>query len=152
MGTQKRVEQIDFHIEHLAIMDMREEELQGIMSLDDAFDRFELMRQASIGAHTFLYDGRIIFCAGYHEMWPGVIDCWMVPSIYVKTMTIEFCRILRGYVGDIIAEEKCHRFQTSAPDDELHARWMRFLGMKREGLMKNFTHNKQDYVMYARTT
>ncbi len=151
MGIQKRVEQVDFHVEHLVLMDWRDEEANGIMTLEDAYDRFRSLGEMSIAASTYISDGRIIFCAGYHQLWPGVIECWMVPSKYVKTIRLEFCKILRKYVDDIIREQKCHRFQTSIPDDEPHARWMEFLGLKREGVLRKYTHNQKDYVMYART-
>lgn len=151
MAMPKKVETIAFSSEHLKLMDIREEEKQGIMSLDDVIGRFDAMSAASLDAKTFIYDGRIIFVAGFNELWPGVIECWMVPSIYVKTVRIEFCKILRRYVHDIMELYNCHRLQTSSPDDELHARWMKFLGLKREGLLRKFTHTGQDYVMYART-
>lgn len=151
MVMPKKVETLDFIPEHLRLMDIREHEMQGVMALEDVMDRFQVMAEMSLEAKTFISDGRIIFVAGFVQLWPGVVECWMVPSIYVKTIRTEFCRILRRYVYDIMDQYKCHRFQTSAPDDELHARWMRFLGLEREGLLKKYTHSQQDYVMYART-
>ena len=151
MGIRKKVELIDFHPEHLVLMDIRDEETAGVMTLEDSYDRFEMMGNASIEAKTSLSDGRIIFCAGYVELWPGVIECWMIPSIHVKKAMFTFSKLLKEYVHAIIDREECHRFQTSCPDDRLHARWMKFLGLKKEGTLKQYTHHKQDYCMYART-
>ena len=150
METQKKFKIVPFEVEHLDVMDLRPDELEDVMALDDWFDRFTHLKDASIEAKTFSYDGRIIFCAGFMEFFPGVIDCWMMPSIHVNTAKLQFCRVLKAYVDDIIKEYKCHRFQTNAPNDELHARWMKFLGLEKEGVMKKFTHNKQDSCMYAK--
>ena len=151
METQKKYSTVPFNVSHLQLMYLRQEELESIMNLEDAQARFESLTHLSIDAKTFMYDGRVIFCAGFFEQWPGVIECWMMPSIHVKSASIGFCRILRGYVNDIIKEFGCHRFQTNSPDDELHARFMKFLGLKKEGVMKKYTHNQKDYCVYART-
>ncbi len=150
MGTQKKVDMIDFHPHHLDVMEIRQEEMEGIMALDDAFTRFEAMAKMSIDCKTFVSDGRIIFCAGFFQLWPGVIECWMVPSKYVENSTLQFCKILRQYVHDIIEEYKCHRFQTTAPDDELHARWMKFLGLEKEGILRKYDHNQKNHCIYSR--
>lgn len=149
--NQKKVdfEVLSFNPVHLDLLEMREEEAFGIMTLDNAMERFKRIDEISLEAKTFIHDGRILFCAGYYELWPGVIECWMMPSIYVQDMVLSFSKILRSYVHAIIAKEDCHRFQTSAPEDALHARWMEFLGLKKEGVMRKFTHNGKDYGMYS---
>lgn len=150
METQKKYETIPFEVEHLQVMDIRQEEEESLFTLEDVEDRFRCLKELSIDAKAFMYDGRIIFCAGYYEQWPGVIECWMVPSIHVQKAKLGFCRILKGYVDDIIGFHKCHRFQTTAPNDDLHARWMRFLGLEKEGTMRLYTHDQKDYCMYAK--
>lgn len=151
MEMQKKYETVPFNVHHLEVMDIRNLEEIGIMTLPNSKTRFEAMTETSIDCKSFLYDGRVIFCAGYYELWPGVIECWMVPSKNVEKAKLGFCRILRNYVNGIIEERKCHRFQTTTPDDELHHRWMRFLGMEKEGVLKKYTHKGKDYCMYART-
>ncbi len=153
METQKKakfVETIPFHVEHLDLLDAREEERTGILALTDTKQRFERLGAGSIESKTFLYDGRILFIAGYVELWPGVVDCWMLPSIYVKTARMKFCKILKAYVDDIIGDMECHRFQTTAPDDAAHERWMKFLGLEKEGTLRKFTPNQKTYCMYAK--
>lgn len=150
MVTQKKVEVFEFHPDHLAVMEVREEEAQGVLSLPDQYERFLMMSKCSIESSTFTYGDKMLFCAGYISLWPGVIECWMVPSKYVHVHKLAFCKLLKEYVNDIIVEQKCHRFQTTAPDDELHARWMKFLGLKKEGVLEKYTHTQQDYCMYAR--
>lgn len=152
MVIQKKVEVFDFHPDHLLVMDIRAEEALGIMSLDDHYERFLVLSKCSVDAASFTIGDRMLFCAGYVSLWPGVIECWMVPSKYVDQHRLTFCKLLKQYVDSIIHKEKCHRFQTTAPDDALHARWMKFLGLKKEGVLRKYTHNKKNYCMYARIT
>ncbi len=131
-------------------MDIRDEELNGVMTLLDVEKRFDALGKQSLSASTFTYNGKLLFSAGYFELWPGVLECWMIPSIHVKSAMFTFCKLLRGYVRAIIEQEECHRFQTTTPNDELHHRWMTFLGMEKEGTLRKYTHNGQDYCMYSR--
>lgn len=149
--TLKKVETIDFHPTHLDVMDIRQEEITGVMTLDNAYEHFKALGEHSIEAKTFLYDGRVLFCAGFLRLWEGVAECWMIPSIYVGSAPLTFSKILRQYVYDIMDSGDFHRLQTTTPDDAKHDRWMRFLGLKKEGILRKYTHNQQDYVMYART-
>ena len=120
------------------------------MSLDDYYERFLVLSKCSVDCATFTYGDIMLFCAGYVSLWPGVVECWMIPSIHVEKYKVKCAKLLKKYVEDIMSKEKWHRIQTTAPDDELHARWMKFLGLKKEGVLRKFTHNKKDYCMYAR--
>jgi len=152
MATKKKVEIFEFHPDHLEVMDIREEEIQGVMTLPDSYERFLMMSKLSIDAATFTYGNTMLFCSGYYQLWPGVLECWLVPSKQVEEHKFTFCRLLKNYINNIIKDKKCHRFQTTTPNDETHHRWMEFIGFRKEGVMKQYTHTKQDYCMYARIT
>lgn len=151
MVILKKVEIFEFNPDHLNVIDIREEEAQGVMTLPDYYERFSMAAEKSIEANSYAYDGIMLFSAGYMELWPGVIECWMVPSIHVEKYKMTFCKLLKNYVDKILREQTCHRLQATAPDDELHNRWMGFLGLKKEGVMKQYTHTKQDYAIFGRT-
>jgi len=129
---------------------MRDLENMGIFSLDDAYERMEAVAETAKEAATFLYDGRVICCAGYHIMWPGVAAGWILPSKYVSTAVISFARTVKESITEVMERNNLHRFQTVAMDDALHGRWMKWLGFKREGVMEMHTHDKKNQVMYAR--
>ena len=141
---------VDFHPRHLEIMDMRQEEALGAFSMEDAQERIEAISEASIKAGTFMYDGRILCCAGFSMLWPGVANGWIILFTNGKPDTISFCKLIKGYVDSIMKSFNCHRFQTTSFDDPFHERWMTWLGFKKEGTMEKYTHDKKNQCIYAR--
>jgi len=141
---------VTFHPKHLEVMDVREVEKFGSFKLEDLYERVDKINKESVQSATFIYEGRILFCAGFSMMWPGVAEGWMIPSVYVKEYPVLCCKILKMYVDRIMVDFKCHRFQTTSPDDPFHERWMGFLGLKKEGTMRQYTHDKKNYCVYAR--
>lgn len=133
-------------------MEMRSFELMGSMQLEDAYARIEKVAKASVQAATFLYDGRVLFCAGFHQLWPGVLEVWMIPSVYIRKVPISFGRTIKRYIDRLAEDFKAHRLQTTSYDDPFHAKWMAFLGFENEtpNGMKKFTHDQKTMCMYAR--
>lgn len=131
-------------------MEIRQKEKDAIFTLPDAYSRFENMAAASVQAATFIQDGRIIFCAGFTILWGGVADLWMVPSVYVRENPLAFYRTVRGYLKVLPETFKLHRIQTTSYNDAFHEKWMTKLGFQKEGVMRQYRHDKSDMVMYGR--
>lgn len=133
-------------------MDVRAEDstLFAGFTTEEAWQRVEHMAKVSIQAVTFVYDGRVIFCAGFCQLWPGVIEVWMIPSVYARSMPMFFGRKIRRYMDGIGRDFGAHRLQTTSFDDDFHKKWMKFLGFAPEGTAKQFTQDKRDMVYYAR--
>lgn len=146
----EKIKIVEFNVRHLEVMEVRDVEAFGCLQLTDAFDRIDRMGKASIQAWTFMYEGRILFCAGFYKLFPGVGEAWMIPSKYARTAPIYFARTLKHYVENIAEDFRLHRFQTTSPDDPFHERFMTWLGFKKEGTMEKFTHDKKNYCIYAR--
>lgn len=142
---------VKFHPKHLEVMEIREDELFGVFSLPDIYDRLENLDKSSIQAVTFVLDGRILAVAGFSQPWKGVLEGWIIPSRFVKTHApVSFPKLIRRYIEAISKTWKCHRFQTTSFDDTFHERWMGWLGFTKEGTLKWYTHKKQNYCIYAR--
>lgn len=144
------MEVVVFHPRHLEVAELREHERKLLTSLGDTKNRLETLMQNSKAAGTFLQDGRIITCAGFVEINPGVAELWQLPSIYVAECRLSFAKTLKSYMENIVKTFKYHRLQTSCPADYEHDRWMEFLGFTKEGTMKQYTHLKQDYSIFGR--
>lgn len=146
----KGITVIPFNIHHLQVMDIRDAEMKSLFALDNALELVKEFTDGRAEAGTFLYDGRVLCCAGFKEIWTGVLEGWVIPSVWVKTAPISFAKYIKRYVESIAKTFKVHRFQSPAIDDELHERFMTFLGFSKEGTMRQYTHDKKDYCMYAR--
>lgn len=140
---------VKFRADHLDLMELRPEELAG-SSLENAKKRIAGFAGESEQALTYTYDGRIIAIMGFIILWDGVIQGWVVPTTYVYTVPVGFAKTVKRYIESLAETFRCHRFQTGSYDDPMHARWMKFLGFESEGVSRQFTPDKRDYVNYAR--
>lgn len=141
---------IPFETKHIHLIEARSHEAMGLLKMDNIYDQLAAMAGASIEVGTFTADGKIICCAGYYELWKGVAEIWIIPSVHVPDYVRAFARTFKAYVEKIVTELKYHRVQTACPDDPLHHRWMKWLGMEAEGVLRQYTNNQDDYCMFSR--
>lgn len=136
------VKLVPFKKEHLDCMDMRAHEASIIRS-----DLIEGLEQGA--CVTGMYDGRIITCGGIIPTSFGNADIWQIPSVYVKDVKIVYCKYIRNWIDKTVNDLALRRLETLCLDDELHTRWMSFLGFQREGIKRQWVEG-QDYALWAR--
>lgn len=136
---------IPFKAEHLECMDMRAHEKE-LVSGNNVMKSVE---HGSI-AVTGMIDGRIICCGGIVPLNNGNSEIWLIPSIYVSSVTVTFCRELRKWLFGMRESLGLQRMQTACLNDDLHNRWMKFLGFEKEGVMKKYS-NGVDFAMWGKT-
>jgi hypothetical protein len=125
-------------------MDIREHE-RHLLSLEGYA---EGMQARSI-ACTGIVDGRIVCCGGVIPYQNGNADIWLIPSVYVSTVKMTFTKELKKWLFGVRDDLCLNRMQSYCLDDELHNRWMRFLGFEREGLARKY-HQGKDYALFGR--
>lgn len=137
-----------FHVEHLKCMDVRERE-EGLILGDQRIMNMLLLHSGRMDAETLIYGGRIIACMGFIEVVPGVVEVWLIPSIYVKSIPKLFLNTVKSRLEVVASTLGFHRMQTLGLEGEFHEKWMKWLGFKSEGKMEYY-HDKKDYLMWAR--
>ena len=92
-------------------------------------------------------DGRIVFCCGVHDMWPGVGEIWAVFSPlaqkYPHTWQVAKTLLDVGFKDYV---------RLQAPLDLSYDAAIRFderLGFKSEGVMRRYGPRGEDRTMYA---
>ena len=144
------MEVVIFHPRHLEVAELREHEREILKGVGNAKARLESLMNNSKAAGTFLKDGRVITCAGFVELWPGVAELWQLPTVYITRCVVDYARTLKQYMENVVKTFHYHRLQTTCPADDLHDRWMQFLGFEKEGLLKKYTFSQQDYSIFGR--
>lgn len=134
---------VKFKKEHIELMNIRAHETTLLN--DDVLAKLE---HGSI-AITGVVDGRIISCGGIIPLFNGIAELWQIPSVYVSEITMRYARYIRKWLEGMKEEFKLHRMETLCLNDDLHNRWMRFLGFEREGVKRKYL-NGNDYVMWGR--
>lgn len=144
-----KLERLLFKPDHIEVAQVRSHEKDGLLDVPDLKARLTALEQIG-DATTLVYDGRIVGFSGFLEMWPGVCEVWLIPTVYIHTAALPVARTLKGYVRSLSDTFKFHRMQTNAPDDELHNRWMKYLGFECEGVLTQYSQSKINYKMWAR--
>lgn len=124
--------------------------LFGDFKSKESYERVDQMAKVSVQAGTFIFNGRILFVAGFCKLWEGVFEVWMIPSIYADAYPVFFARTIKRYLDRIMTDFSAHRLQTTSFNDTFHERWMGFLGFQKEGKLRQFTENKNDMCQYGR--
>jgi hypothetical protein len=132
---------INFKVEHLDCMDMRSHEEQ--------FNKDNFKPLEGELSFTGIIDGRIISCGGLKMYSQTGAEIWQIPSVYVGQYVLVYARYIKRWLNDSVQALGLNRVETVSIDDDLHNRWMLFLGFKKEGVKRKFLFNK-DYAVWGR--
>lgn len=134
----------EFKKEHLMLMDLRDHEAQ---LLRDGYDAAEAL-EGGVNC-TGIIDGKIVCAGGVRMIHPGCGEIWLIPTIHIHDHTKTFVKGLREWLFSVRKDLGLYRMQTICLNDDLHNRWMRFLGFEKEGIFRKFMQGR-DYAVYAR--
>lgn len=99
-------------------------------------------------AETIMHDGRILGIVAAIEMWQGVYDVAVFPSVHVPNYALTFVRAVKEVLKDPRLDA-AHRLQTCSLADDQTNKWMTILGFEYEGKLRKYTKNKDSYRMWA---
>ena len=145
----KNIELIPFKAEHLAGFHARAHESRMVGS-DYFMEWAKINEEHSVGYSGF-YEGRFIGCGGIRMLWPGVGEAWAIFAEDPREFAHEIYHYVSMGLEHIIAEHGLWRVQTPiAADIAVNIRFIENLGFEREGLMKKFGPDGDDFYIYAK--
>ena len=138
--------QLQFEPAHMDVIEMRdvERDFPG----KDYLTR--IMTVAGPMGWTFVHDGRILGMSGLIAQHPGVVNGYIIPSIYAARYMFHFHRAITRQLDAWERGGLYHRVQTISRDDPQTNRWMEILGFTCEGLLLQFSTAKETYRHWAR--
>ena len=144
------VRRVPFKVEHLDLMDLRQQERDSYLD-DPSFSGRVLAMEHAATAETVIIDGCLVCICGALPLWEGVIEVFIIPSEHVRKFAKSFAGVVKQYVEALPSLfPKTHRIQTVAIDDEVHSSFLEWCGFEQEGLLKRYTKNKLDYKQWAK--
>jgi len=143
-----KIKQITYKKEHIELIDIREREYEYFKITPNFAQKLGMLEKLH-SAMTLLYDEIVLGVVGYVPIVPGTYEVWLIPSSHISTHSLAFAKLLRYYKEEIMPSFEWHRLQMVAPNDELHERWASFLGFQKEGILRQWGHDKMDYVMWS---
>lgn len=125
----------------------REKSMLDTLATPEALSVLKAVTVVEYGPDDFT---RVLGVVGMRLMWEGVADVFLIPRLRLnKRNTIGFVRQVKSAIKIAQDEYRIRRFQTVAVDDELHNRWLSFIGFEEEGLMKEYSVSGEDYKLWA---
>jgi len=115
--------------------------------------RKEALDQWEAGKYSFtLWDGnRVIAVCGVVEIHQGVGEIWLILENDKQNDVFAIARSLKKLTDRVFVQSSFHRFQARASvDDSASNRFLLFLGFEREGILKQYGLNREDYSVYGR--
>ena len=107
--------------------------------------------QAVGPAITIVYQGKIAACWGFAQICPGVYEAWCLGSKLFNKYPVATTRTGKFVIEHGAKYLSAHRIQVTVHDENQVAKnWASVLQFNYEGLMKQFGHDKANYVMYAK--
>ena len=139
-----------FHPWHLAHIEPRDSDGIDLARIGDPVERGAAYAAAG-PAFTGMRDGRIAFCFGAVELWPGVGEAWSVTSPLIETMPVAFHRLVLRTIESQQRLHRCHRLQASVRQDHrIGIRWLHRLGFIYEGRMESYGPDGSAHLRFAR--
>lgn len=135
----------------IKVSELREQERKMLRSVsaEDAARALTAMADDGPG-WSVLHNGIHIASGGALPISPGVGEVWQFPTIHVPKHMVSYSKVFRHYLREILEKGNFRRLQTSCPVDDLHDRWMRFLGFECEGVMRRYGFDGTDRAIWAR--
>jgi RimJ/RimL family protein N-acetyltransferase len=100
---------------------------------------------------TVVYQEQIAACWGFARVVPGVYEAWCLGSKLFNKHPIATTRTAKFVLEHGAKYIAAHRIQlTVRADNKVANNWASVLQFQYEGLMKQFGHDKADYVMFAK--
>ena len=131
-------------------LDYRDADTMYFGSYDATVTYVEALQ--SVGpAITVVYQGQIAACWGFAQIVPGVYEAWCLGSQLFNQYPVATTRTGKFVIEQGAKYLAAHRIQVTVHDEnEVAKRWASVLQFEYEGLMKQFGHDKANYVMYAK--
>lgn len=115
--------------------------------------RKEAVEQWEKNKYSFtLWDGdKVIAICGVVKIHEGVGEIWLILENDKKGDVFAIARNLKRLTDRVFDISPFHRFQSRAPvDNKISNRFLNFLGFEKEGILKQYGLNREDYSVYGR--
>ena len=142
---------VTFHPSHIEVAYLTEHEETNFERIPDAYKKVSDLASRSMQAVTILENGKILMMCGFVMLWKGVAEMWLLPSMYLVNAPISSAKTIKQFINSVFETMELHRMQAQVIDEEVHSRFMDFLGFTQDGIMPRYSDIKENYIMWSRT-
>ena len=100
---------------------------------------------------TGLVNNKPIAAGGVFHLWDGVAEGWVLATKDIYKYPVFCAKHIKQRTEIILQANKIKRLQTSVKANcDMALRFAKWLGLKEEGLMKNYGPDGSDFIRFAR--
>ena len=150
LNRNERIVYRDYCNDDAYHLDYRDLDASYFGSYDATVAYVETLQQSG-PAITIVYQEQIAACWGFAMICPNVYEAWCMGSKLFNKYPVATTRTGKFVIEHGAKYLAAHRIQVTVRNDNQVAKnWASVLQFNYEGLMKQFGHDKTDYVMYAK--
>jgi RimJ/RimL family protein N-acetyltransferase len=93
-----------------------------------------------------------LVCFGIVPQWPGVAELWLIPDRkLIQKWRLKFHKGAKKFMELAADELNLHRLHVTVSANNVRSvKWIEHIYFKREGVLKKYSFNKKDMIMYSR--
>jgi RimJ/RimL family protein N-acetyltransferase len=147
----KKLSVVPFKSYLLNLMEMYPEDKKNLQQLPNYREYLDYAAENGY-AYAILDNGRPVLCFGVSPQWYGVAELWMIPDVnLLKQYRFKFHKGAIKFLKMISEELNLHRIHVTVSTKNPRAiKWIESISFKREGLLKKYTFDKEDMIMYSK--
>lgn len=134
-------------------MNMRDWDAREIFANRFHDDREQIARDAvRMGETVGWVSGleRPIAAFGCFQMWPGVWSMWLFATDEFRHIGISMTKLIVRHIVPMLWNAGAHRLEARSMEGHHDAqRWLEVIGARREGTLKGYGRDGQDFYVYA---
>ena len=122
-----------------------------LMELDASYKDHRICLADKGNAYTLFIDNKPIVAGGIIVIWKGVAEGWVMANQNIYDVKLLACKEIKNRTDLLCEKNKIKRLQTSVKASfTTGVRFASWLGLKNEGLMKNYGPDGSDYLRMAK--
>jgi len=141
----------------LEIVQFKAEHAQKVMASDsiknDGYDWDEqavILEESGEAMTLVSSDKDPVLCMGVVPLWEGCGEAWMLAADKISERPIATARAIKEVFLEYNQHKEFRRVQSNVKADwPLAIKFVKFIGMKEEGLMQKFGPEGADYIRFA---
>jgi len=102
-------------------------------------------------SYSAMCDGKVYAMFGLYPLWKGVAEAWLLPSSKLENRKMVFHKSCLRFFPYAAEKLKLHRIQVYVRSSNVQAyKWIEMMYFNREGLLKRYGPDINDYYVYGR--
>jgi len=131
-----------WHLQQLKLQPHEKEMLDNARFLS-------VVRAPGNDCRACFYDGKLLGIGGYLTLWAGVVEIFVVPSIYIFEYPVVAFKVIKQGCSILKSMPNIHRLQSGVWDNPRRVKFLEKLGFVVEGRLRSYTSKREDYLMMA---